>query len=117
MQSNADVWTGWTWWSAVADNTANDVNNDGIPDGAFGATDFNLAQVNGNDSPYMGWMAPYLSAAFTADLDRNGYVNTADLSSMLLNFGECTAPGCGDLNKDGQVDYSDVGLMLLEFHD
>jgi endoglucanase len=117
MQSNADVWTGWTWWSAVADNTANDVNNDGIPDDAFGATDFNLAQVNGNDSPYMGWMAPYLSAAFTADLDRNGYVNTADLSSMLLNFGECTAPGCGDLNKDGQVDYTDVGLMLLEFHD
>ena len=117
MQSNSDVWTGWTWWSAVADNTVNDANNDGIPDGAFGATDFNLAQVNGNDSPYMLWMAPYLSAAFTADLDRNGYVNTADLSSMLLNFGECTAPGCGDLNKDGQVDYTDVGLMLLEFHD
>jgi hypothetical protein len=65
----------------------------------------------------MSWLTPYVSAAFTADLDRNGYVNTADLSDMLLNFGECTAPGCGDLNKDGQVDYSDVGLMLLEFHD
>jgi endoglucanase len=117
MQSNSDVWTGWTWWSAVADNTANDQNNDGIPDGPFSATDFSLAPVNGNDSPYMGWMAQYLSAAFTADLDRNGYVNTADLSNMLLNFGECTAPGCGDLNQDGQVDYTDVGLMLLEFHD
>jgi endoglucanase len=110
MQSNSDVWTGWAWWSSVADNTANDQS-------AFNATDFSLAPVNGNDSPYMGWMAPYLSAAFTADLDRNGYVNTADLSNMLLNFGECTAPGCGDLNQDGQVDYTDVGLMLLEFHD
>ena len=110
MQSNSDVWAGWTWWSSVADNTANG-------QGAFNATDFSLAPVNGVDSPYMSWLTPYVSAAFTADLDRNGYVNTADLSSMLLNFGECTAPGCGDLNQDGQVDYTDVGLMLLEFHD
>jgi endoglucanase len=110
MQSNSDVWAGWTWWSSVADNTANGQY-------AFNATDFSLAPVNGVDSPYMSWLTPYVSAAFTADLDRNGYVNTADLSNMLLNFGECTAPGCGDLNKDGQVDYSDVGLMLLEFHD
>jgi len=110
MQSNSDVWAGWTWWSSVADNTANG-------QGAFNATDFSLAPVNGVDSPYMSWLTPYVSAAFTADLDRNGYVNTADLSNLLLNFGECTAPGCGDLNKDGQVDYTDVGLMLLEFHD
>ncbi len=110
MQSNSDVWAGWTWWSSVADNTANG-------QGAFNATDFSLAPVNGVDSPYMSWLTPYVSAAFTADLDRNGYVNTADLSNLLLNFGECTAPGCGDLNKDGQVDYNDVGLMLLEFHD
>ena len=110
MQSNSDVWAGWTWWSSVADNTANGY-------GAFGATDFSLAPVSGVDSPYMSWLTPYVSAAFTADLDRNGYVNTADLSNLLLNFGECTTPGCGDLNQDGQVDYSDVGLMLLEFHD
>ena len=110
MQSNSDVWAGWTWWSSVADNTAN-------VQGAFNATDFSLAPVNGVDSPYMSWLTPYVSAAFTADLDRNGYVNTADLSNLLLNFGECTAPGCGDLNQDGQVDYTDVGLMLLEFHD
>ena len=110
MQTSSDVWAGWTWWSSVADNTANG-------QGAFNATDFSLAPVNGVDSPYMSWLTPYVSAAFTADLDRNGYVNTADLSNMLLNFGECTAPGCGDLNQDGQVDYTDVGLMLLEFHD
>ncbi|MEI6053717.1 MAG: glycoside hydrolase family 5 protein, partial [Opitutaceae bacterium] len=55
MQSNSDVWAGWTWWSSVADNTANG-------QGAFNATDFSLAPVNGVDSPYMSWLTPYVSA-------------------------------------------------------
>jgi endoglucanase len=111
MQSNSDVWAGWAWWSSVADNTAND-------QGAFGATDFSLAPVNGVDSPYMAWLTPYITDAFTADLDRDGRVDVADMGAILMNFGKCASPRCvGDLNNDGQVDNADLGILLGELHD
>jgi aryl-phospho-beta-D-glucosidase BglC (GH1 family) len=111
MQSNSDVWAGWTWWSSVADNTANG-------QGAFGATDFSLAPVNGVDSPYMGWLTPYITDAFTADLDRDGRVDVADMGAILMNFGKCASPRCvGDLNNDGQVDNADLGILLGDLHD
>lgn len=111
MQSNLDVWAGWTWWSSVADNTANG-------QGAFGATDFSLAPVNSVDSAYMGWLTPYITDAFTADLDRDGRVDVADMGAILMNFGKCASPRCvGDLNSDGQVDNADLGILLGELHD
>ena len=111
MQSNSDVWAGWTWWSSVADNTANG-------QGAFGATDFSLAPANGVDSAYMGWLTPYITDAFTADLDRDGRVDVADMGAILMNFGKCASPRCvGDLNSDGQVDNADLGILLGELHD
>jgi len=51
---------------------------------------------------------PYRSA----DLDGDGIVSAADVSVMLLDFGDCA--GCAaDLDYDGQVTAGDVGLALL----
>lgn len=46
------------------------------------------------------------------DLDGNGYVDSADLSMILLNYGPC--PGCPeDLDGSGDVDAADIGLLML----
>lgn len=49
-----------------------------------------------------------------SDLDLDGYVNTADLSILLLYIGEVGST-FGDLDADGLVTTADVALMLLNF--
>jgi hypothetical protein len=50
------------------------------------------------------------------DLDGNGFVDSADLGLLLLNYGPCE-DGCGgaDLDGSGEVDSADLGLLLLSF--
>ena len=47
------------------------------------------------------------------DLDLNGVVNGADLSSLFQAWGE--AGGSADLNGDGTVDGADLGILLLSW--
>ncbi|NBQ15886.1 MAG: hypothetical protein EBU31_15060, partial [Proteobacteria bacterium] len=49
-----------------------------------------------------------------SDLDRNGLVDTADISVLLLDFGDCQSCA-GDLDGNGLVDTADVSLLLLDF--
>ena len=46
------------------------------------------------------------------DLDGNGVVDSADVSLVLLMFGEVNSSG--DLDQSGVVDSGDVSLVLLE---
>ena len=48
-----------------------------------------------------------------SDLDKNGLVDTADISLLLLDFGPCT--GCpADLDGNGLVDSADISLLLMD---
>jgi len=49
-----------------------------------------------------------------ADLDGNHLVDTADISVLLLDFGDCQ--NCaGDLDGNGLVDTADISLLLMDF--
>lgn len=58
-----------------------------------------------------------VTAPCPGDLDGNGFVELADLSIQLANFG--TASGAteedGDMDADGDVDLTDLSLMLALF--
>ena len=52
------------------------------------------------------------------DLDGSCTVDSGDVGSLLLLFGDCpmNAPGCtGDLDNSGSVDAGDIGSLLLLF--
>jgi hypothetical protein len=50
------------------------------------------------------------------DLDGDGFINTADLALMLLDFGPCQGVPCpADLDATGSVDTADLALLLLLF--
>ncbi len=50
------------------------------------------------------------------DINADGTRNTADLTLLLVNFGQAV-PTCtgGDLNSDGQVNTNDLTLLLVRF--
>ncbi len=58
------------------------------------------------------WRSP-LPDPCPADLDRNGWVDSADIGSLLVLFGETGGPG--DLDRSGSVDAADIGALLVSF--
>jgi formylglycine-generating enzyme required for sulfatase activity len=53
----------------------------------------------------------HAQTACDADTNGDGIVDSADLGTLLSEWGPCT--GCGaDLNDDGQVDSADLGALL-----
>lgn len=51
-----------------------------------------------------------------ADLNRDGIVNTTDLTLLLFRFGQTVEAGTtGDINSDGVVNTSDLTLLLVRF--
>jgi hypothetical protein len=51
--------------------------------------------------------------ACPADLNQDGFVNGADLGSMLGSWGPCVGTPCpADLNSDGVINGADLGGML-----
>ncbi|MEP0764978.1 MAG: hypothetical protein HRF45_00340 [Fimbriimonadia bacterium] len=66
----------------------------------------------------MGWSGATLTfpTAVNGDVNGNDVVELADVSSILVNFGNTGAPGIvGDLNWDGTVTLQDVTISLLNF--
>ena len=49
-----------------------------------------------------------------SDFDGNRLVDTADISLMLLDFGDCQSCA-GDLDGNGLVDTADISLLLMDF--
>jgi hypothetical protein len=54
------------------------------------------------------------SAKVTGDLTGDGFVDAADLASLLASWGKCAACAA-DLNGDGQVGASDLGSLLANW--
>ncbi len=58
----------------------------------------------------------FAAAPVLGDLDGDGYVTTADIALLLLNFGPCSSQPCeGDLDQTGSVDTGDLAYLLLLF--
>lgn len=101
---------------------ANDIfiNEDG--DVYFFASLRDEAGVDLNSSPTFGAPQAFLRILASAppcvgDLNGDGVVDIADLSTLLSNFGTLSGatPEQGDLNGDGAVDLGDLTLMLSAF--
>jgi hypothetical protein len=54
------------------------------------------------------------SAKVTGDVTGDGFVDAADLASLLASWGKCAACAA-DLNGDGQVGASDLGTLLANW--
>lgn len=57
----------------------------------------------------------FIPAPCTGDLNGDGSVNTADLTSFLGQFGQAGLGLCADLNNDGSVNTSDLVTFLGAF--
>lgn len=56
------------------------------------------------------------STPCVGDINDDGLVNTADLTLLLLRFGQAVVPGSlGDINGDGGVNTTDLTLLLARF--
>jgi len=62
---------------------------------------------------HVGWYVGAQVAAFSADLNGDGIVDTADLGILIGAFG--TADSVADLNGDGIVDTADLGNLIGAF--
>jgi hypothetical protein len=85
------------------------------------ATIFGPASAAGSDTASAG---RYLTLAFAAsgsascpeDLDDDGDVDLADLTTLLSNYGTTGASSAdGDIDGDGEVDLIDLALLLTAF--
>ncbi len=59
------------------------------------------------------WIIRGLTPYNRTDFDGDGSVTTADLSLLLLEFGDFGDDLLGDLDRDGEVSSGDVAVMLL----
>ncbi|HET6225080.1 MAG TPA: hypothetical protein VFF27_02300 [Bacteroidia bacterium] len=50
------------------------------------------------------------------DINKDGIVNNADLSLLLLKFGQSCNCCREDINRDGVVNTQDLSLLLLDFN-
>jgi hypothetical protein len=90
----------------IAEGTSNDCNANGIPDECEIAADPAL------DADGSGILD---ECEARGDLDGDGDVDTADLLTLLANWGDCPgggAPCPGDLDGDGDVDTADLLALL-----
>lgn len=62
-------------------------------------------------------VCPGACGCCTGDANRNGFVNTTDFATVVLNFGAISQSplGMGDANCDGWVNYSDYGAVQHNF--
>jgi hypothetical protein len=59
----------------------------------------------------------FSAAPIEGDLDGDGFVSTADVAILLLDFGPCASQPCeGDLDGDGSVNTGDLAFLLLLFN-
>lgn len=82
-----------------------------------GATIYNAWIATGMSPPHeMDYALFPVSAFLIGDLNGDGYVNTADLTVMLGNFGQSgKRPSQGDLTGDGVVNTADLTQLLGNF--
>jgi hypothetical protein len=82
------------------------VTSDGLvslaPPVSSGASAVVLSGLTGSNAP--------------GDLDGDGFISTADIAILLLDFGACSSSNCpADLDGTGFVDNADIALLLLMF--
>lgn len=69
--------------------------------------------------PFGEFTAPESSFLLAPDLNADGQINTADLTLLLVRFGQSAPAGSSaviaDLNADGAVNTADLTLLLVRF--
>jgi hypothetical protein len=62
-----------------------------------------------------GFTIALVKSPCVPDLNFDHIVDSADMGTMLLDFGPCNPGSPADLNGDLNVDSADMGIMLLNF--
>ncbi len=104
VQTNRDVWLGWTWWAA-GPKWGNYM---------FTLEPTNLGQANQVDRPSMPLLQSHL--AIPGDYDGNGGVDAADYVIWRKSLNQNPTVGTGaDGNGNGVVDQADFSLWQQNF--
>lgn len=93
IESNDDVWLGWTWWAAGPWYTSY----------FFSLEPNNLGQPNQSERVQMSVLRPHF-ADVSGDLDGDGDVDDEDLANWAASYG---LSGQGDVDGDGDSDGAD----------
>jgi hypothetical protein len=109
MQSNSDVWMGWSWWGGGPWWAGGPGSPGGTPY-IFLLDPANLGQVSQTDKPAMGVLQPHLAHPVTGDYDGNGIVNADDYTAWQNAYGQTGAGLAADGNHNGIVDAADYTI-------
>jgi hypothetical protein len=84
--------------------------------GAFGPNENWMCGWTAADAYGLSVAPPNGCAVCPGDLDGNGFVDSGDIGTMLILFGNCGAGDCpGDLDGSRTVDAGDIGTLLILF--
>jgi endoglucanase len=100
METNSDVWMGWSWWAA----------GPWWGNYMFTLEPTNLGQANQTDQASMALLQPHLAHPVTGDYDGNGIVNANDFAVWQNTFGQTGAGLAADGNLNGIVDAGDYTI-------
>lgn len=100
METNKDVWMGWTWWAA-GPKWGNYM---------FTLEPTNLGQPTQADRPSMALLQPHLAHRVAGDFDGNGLVDADDYAVWQNSFGQTGAGLAADANLNGVVDAGDYTI-------
>ena len=110
--NNADVWGGWTYWGQSNRYLQYSIQptNWGYMENSKQAT------ITPADAPELTYvLTPFLgsAAACGSDLDGDLEVGPADISLLLMEFGDCVLGNRMDLDSNRRIDFADLGKLLL----
>jgi endoglucanase len=105
METNSDVWMGWTWWAA-GPKWGNYM---------FTLEPTNLGQAGQTDRAAMALLQPHLAHVVAGDFNGNGIVDAADYTVWRDSFGQTGAGLAADADVNGVVNQADYDLWAANF--
>ncbi len=117
MQTNSDVWMGWTWWDAGPYWNGGPLNPNGSPEERFLLDPKNLGQATQQDKAAMGVLQAHFAHPVTGDYNGNGIVDAADYTVWQDALGQTGTGLAADGDLNGVVDQADYNIWVSNFGD
>ena len=105
METNSDVWMGWTWWAA-GPKWGNYM---------FTLEPTNLGQAAQTDRAAMALLQPHLAHLVAGDFNGNGIVDAADYTVWRDSLGQTGAGLAADADVNGVVNQADYDVWKANY--